>query len=78
MYRLRAATAADIDFLTDVVIEATRDQGRLPPDFDEAEYRAGFAEWTAEQIAEHDGASGTRRMTNSSSVWPVAVKPSRS
>lgn len=59
MYRLRAATAADIDFLTDVVIEATRDQGRLPPYFDEAEYRAGFAEWTAEHIAEHDGASLT-------------------
>jgi len=59
MYRLRAATAADIDFLTDVVIEATRDQGRLPPYFDEAEYRAGFAESTAEQIAAHDEASLT-------------------
>lgn len=59
MYRLRAATAADIDFLTDVVIEATRHQGRLPPNFDEAEYRAGFAEWTAEQIAAHDEASLT-------------------
>jgi ribosomal protein S18 acetylase RimI-like enzyme len=47
---LRAATAADIGFLTDVVIDATLHQGRLPDDFDEADYRAGFGAWTADQV----------------------------
>lgn len=46
----RAATASDVDFLTTVVIEATFDQGRLPDDFDELDYRAAFGEWTAEQV----------------------------
>jgi GNAT superfamily N-acetyltransferase len=44
--RLRPATPADVPFLTDVVVEATRDQGRLPGDFDEEAYRRGFAEWS--------------------------------
>lgn len=44
VYSLRRATTADVDFLTDVVLSATRAQGRLPADFDEAEYRAGFAD----------------------------------
>jgi GNAT superfamily N-acetyltransferase len=48
---LRPATEADVAFLTDVVVEATRDPGRLPDDFDEAAWRAGFAEWTREQVA---------------------------
>ncbi|MBM2622536.1 GNAT family N-acetyltransferase [Actinoplanes sp. LDG1-06] len=46
MYRLVEATAADVEFLTGVVIEATRAQGRLPAGFDETDFRAGFAEWT--------------------------------
>jgi GNAT superfamily N-acetyltransferase len=49
-YRLRAATAEDVGFLADVVIEATRAQGRLPNDFDERQWRKGFAEWSMEQI----------------------------
>lgn len=48
---VRPATASDVTFLTDVVLVATRSQGRLPADFDEPEYRAGFGEWTAGQIA---------------------------
>jgi len=47
---VRPATEHDVLFLTDVVIVATRAQGRLPDDFDEAEYREGFAEWTLEQV----------------------------
>ena len=53
---IRPATAADVAFLTDVVVEATADQGRLPDDFDEVDFRAGFGEWTAEQVrGELDG-----------------------
>lgn len=55
---IRAATAADIEFLTDVVIEATLHQGRLPDDFDEADYRAGFGAWTADQV-DGDGHGST-------------------
>ena len=47
---IRPATASDVGFLTDVVIEATLDQGRLPDDFDEVDFRTGFGEWTAEQV----------------------------
>ncbi len=54
----RTATEADVGFLTDVVIEATLDQGRLPDDFDEADFRAGFGEWTREQVrGELDGST---------------------
>jgi GNAT superfamily N-acetyltransferase len=49
-HRLRPATEADIGFLADVVVEATRAQGRLPRAFDERQWRDGFAEWTTEQI----------------------------
>src|SRR6266487_6072752 len=49
-YRIRPAVAADVAFLNDVVIEATRAQGRLPADFDESEWRAGFGEWSLETI----------------------------
>jgi ribosomal protein S18 acetylase RimI-like enzyme len=31
----------------------------MPPDFDEAAFRSGFAEWTAAQIADPDGDSTT-------------------
>ena len=49
-YRVRPARTDDAGFLADVVLSATRAQGRLPDDLDEAEWRAGFAEWTSEQI----------------------------
>ena len=47
---VRPATEHDVLFLTDVVIVATRSQGRLPEDFDEAAFREGFADWTREQV----------------------------
>ncbi len=56
---IRRATSEDISFIVDVVITATRAQGRLPADFDEDDYRVGFADWTAEQIADTDGDSTT-------------------
>jgi ribosomal protein S18 acetylase RimI-like enzyme len=59
VYGLRVATVADIDFLADVVMEVTRAQGRLSPDFDELRFRIGFCEWTAEQIADSAGESTT-------------------
>jgi GNAT superfamily N-acetyltransferase len=48
---IRPAVLADVAFLTDVVVEATAEQGRLPDDFDEVEFRHGFGEWTAEQVS---------------------------
>jgi ribosomal protein S18 acetylase RimI-like enzyme len=53
MYRLRTATPDDVDFLVDVVVQATRAQNRLPADFDEPAFRAGYAAWTADLIADH-------------------------
>ncbi|WP_427889328.1 GNAT family N-acetyltransferase [Kribbella sp. GL6] len=50
MYRLRAAVASDAGFLAEVVLSATRAQGRLGDGFDELEWRQGFAEWTLESI----------------------------
>lgn len=47
---IRPATESDVGFLTDVVIEATLDQGQLPDDFDEADFRSGFVAWTSEQV----------------------------
>ena len=47
---VRTATEHDVLFLTDVVVVATRSQGRLPDDFDETEFREGFAAWTHEQV----------------------------
>jgi RimJ/RimL family protein N-acetyltransferase len=47
---IRPATLDDAAFLTDTAIEATRDQGRFPADVDLAEYRAGFLDWTLEQL----------------------------
>jgi GNAT superfamily N-acetyltransferase len=49
-YRIRPAAADDVGFLADVVVEATRAQGRLPDDFDEQQWRKGFDAWTLEQI----------------------------
>ncbi|CAM3526041.1 alpha/beta fold hydrolase [Stackebrandtia soli] len=48
--RIRPATADDVDFLTDVVVIATRDQGRWDPDIDEAAFRRGFSHWTSQLI----------------------------
>jgi ribosomal protein S18 acetylase RimI-like enzyme len=39
-----------VEFLVDVVIEATRAQGRLADGFDEERWRAGFSDWTLEQL----------------------------
>lgn len=47
---VRSATPDDVSFLTDVVVVTARAHGRLPADFDEAEFRRGFAEWTSEQV----------------------------
>jgi len=47
---IRTATLADTGFLTDVVIKATRAQGRFEDHFNETEYRAGFEDWTKETI----------------------------
>jgi SAM-dependent methyltransferase len=49
-YRIRPAEAADVAVLTEVVLEATRAQGRLPADFDEPEWRARFTDWSLESI----------------------------
>jgi ribosomal protein S18 acetylase RimI-like enzyme len=49
-YHLRPAIAEDVGFLADVVIEATRAQGRLADDFDERQWRNGFADWTMQQL----------------------------
>lgn len=47
---VRPANEADVAFLTDVVVVTTSAQGRLPDEFDETDFRAGFAEWTARQV----------------------------
>ena len=48
-YRIRPATAEDVGFLADVSLATA--QGRLPADFDEVEWRAGFCDWTIETLA---------------------------
>jgi GNAT superfamily N-acetyltransferase len=53
-YWLRQAVVDDVDFLADVVLAATRAQGRQPDDFDESQWRKSFAGWTAEQIRDED------------------------
>jgi ribosomal protein S18 acetylase RimI-like enzyme len=50
MYRIRPAVPSDVTFLGNVSLAATRAQGRLPADFDEDAWRAGFAEWSLESI----------------------------
>lgn len=65
---LRQATLDDVEFLTEVVVEATRDQGRLPDDFDEAAFRAGYRGWTEQQL--RDPVSG-------STTYVVAVGDER-
>ena len=46
----RPATLEDVPFLADVVIKATLAQGRFDSTFNEAEYRAGYEDWTREII----------------------------
>ncbi|MGW6280027.1 N-acetyltransferase family protein [Kribbella sp. NPDC055071] len=50
MHQLRPATPDDVAFLTEVVIEATRAQGRLSPEFAEPAVQARFAAWHLESI----------------------------
>ncbi|NIK56991.1 GNAT family N-acetyltransferase [Kribbella shirazensis] len=50
LHRIRPAEAADVAFLAEVTIAATRAQGRLPADFDEATWQTGFEEWSRESI----------------------------
>ena len=60
---IRAATLDDAVFLTDSVITATEAQGRFPADVDRAEYRAGFLDWTLEQLHERVAGSTTSVVT---------------
>jgi ribosomal protein S18 acetylase RimI-like enzyme len=49
-YRIRPATLEDTGFLADVVLAATRAQGRLPGAFDEPAWRRAFTERTRKQV----------------------------
>ena len=60
---IRPATVADAEFLTDTAIAATEAQGRFPADVDRAEYRAGFLDWTLEQLHERVAGSTTSVVT---------------
>ena len=50
VYRVRPAALEDTGFLADVVLTATRAQGRLPGAFDEPAWRTAFTAWTRKQI----------------------------
>jgi hypothetical protein len=50
VYRIRPATLDDTGFLADVVVEATRAQGRLSGDFNERTWRTNFTAWTEKQL----------------------------
>jgi ribosomal protein S18 acetylase RimI-like enzyme len=58
-YHIRPATGDDVGFLADVVIEATRAQGRLADDFDEPQWRTAFSKWTLEHVGGQEEASTT-------------------
>ena len=60
---IRPATEDDADFLTDTAMAATEDQGRFPADLDRAAYRAGFHEWTLEQVRDEVPDSATSVIT---------------
>jgi GNAT superfamily N-acetyltransferase len=64
VYRIRPATLEDTGFLADVVLTATRAQGRLPRAFDEAAWRTAFTAWTRRQIC-GDVADGTTSVIES-------------
>ena len=65
-YHIRPATAEDVGFLADVVVEATRAQNRLPAGFDERRWRQRFCEWTLEQVRGEipDGATSVVEVDN--------------
>lgn len=50
VYRLRPAELGDVEFLTDVSLEALRALREPSDDFDEDEWRCRFISWTEEQI----------------------------
>lgn len=50
-YRIRPATLEDTGFLADLVLAATRAQGRLTDAFDEPKWRSGFTEWTRKEVS---------------------------
>jgi ribosomal protein S18 acetylase RimI-like enzyme len=50
LYRIRPATLEDVGFLADVIVEATRAQGRMSDAFDEPAWRRDFIAWTEKQI----------------------------
>jgi ribosomal protein S18 acetylase RimI-like enzyme len=56
-FGVRPATPADIGFLADVVLEATRAQGRLQAVLDEPKWREDFGEWTEQQLRDEANAS---------------------
>ncbi len=58
-YRVRPAGLRDVEFLADVVIEATRAQGRWPADFDEAGFRRDYMSWTEKHVRGEDPGSTT-------------------
>jgi ribosomal protein S18 acetylase RimI-like enzyme len=76
-YRIRAATLTDATFLADVVLTATRAQGRMPDGFDEPTWRRGFIDGTEKQVRGEvegsttsvieleDGPAGRLRVTRS-------------
>jgi GNAT superfamily N-acetyltransferase len=73
-YDVRAATAEDVGFLADVVLEATRAQGRLPDDFDERQWRESFGAWTIEQVrGEVSGSTTSVVEVNNERVGRVRV-----
>ena len=49
-YSIRPATDDDVGFLADVVLAATRAQGRLQPGMDEPEWRTNYCRWTHAQV----------------------------
>jgi ribosomal protein S18 acetylase RimI-like enzyme len=56
---IRQAVVDDIGFLVDVVLAATRDQGRLPAGFDEGKFRHEYGEWTRQELCEYGSGSTT-------------------
>jgi ribosomal protein S18 acetylase RimI-like enzyme len=58
-YQIRPAALSDVGFLADVVVEATRAQGRWPADFDEVAFRRHYTSWTETQVRGEDAHSTT-------------------
>lgn len=56
-FSIRPATLDDIDRLADIVMAATKDQGRFQPPQGEAAWREGITSWTREHITHPDGVS---------------------